>query len=366
MTTLVRTRLASEQEWQEFSRSCTSPCVFQSSVWVHRMSNCLGGYQVRPFLFEFTDNTRVLWPLLQHSMRRIFRRLEAIPLGLYGNPLIQGEWHPEKGEQILRALLNKSCLELHYFENPLSCGSGLEFGLPSGISHTVKKMETHVLTLQETWEAFWTTRLSSRLRNKVRKAQNAGLQVRRCRNAQEVDQFYEIYVQASRQWGYAQPPYPRKFFHRLLENGPDCWWLSLVVDQSKAVAGAIFVEDEASLLYWFGALDRSSGDRYPMVLLFAHVIQEAIEKNKRYLNLGASGALTGVRQFKELWHAEPVSYRFHLFRRWRVTQSLGKVSRILHAAKHVFEPHLPSKNGSPATYCSLRTAWQRPLGFGEE
>jgi len=319
--------LKSDKDWQAIFDATPGASVFQSPDWARRMERCLGSHLARPYSFEFADGTQVVWPTLQRPMRRVFNYLEAMPLGIYGTPIIRGEWSPEKGREILRSVLAGRCLEMRYVEDPTR--EALSFLLPSGVTQQVRLTETHILDLPATWDTMWQTRFSKNMRNQVRKAEKQGLTLRRGRSAAEVDSFYRLYQECTKIWGYGRPPHSREYFLTLMDNAPDALQLLLVEDHGKAVAGSILVEDAESVLAWYGAMDRIVAKKCPTRFLLSHVVREAIGDGKKYLNMGASGHLEGVRTFKELWHCRPVAYSTIVFRRQHLMDRIDGGSRIL-------------------------------------
>jgi hypothetical protein len=325
---LVQKRiLDNKKHWQTIFDSSPGSSVFQSPDWAWRMECCLDSCTAKPFLFEFADGTQLVWSMLQRPIKRMFRCLEAMPLGLYGKPAIYGEWSPEKGEKILRTILAGRCLEMQYVENPFS--EPLSFLLPNGCVQEVHPAETHVLDLAKSWDVMWEKRFSTRIRNQVRRAEKEGLKVRPGLSKKDVDKFYLLYEASTKTWGYNQPPYSKKFFQGLMDNAPDILQLLLVEDHERTVAGGIFIEDTEFILYWFGAMDKTAAKKFPTYLLLSHAIREAINKGKRYMNMGASGELDGVRQFKELWGARPVSYNIFVFKRHQLIKQIDRGVKIL-------------------------------------
>lgn len=302
--------LLTTPEWQEFLTALPTASFFQSPAWMHRLERCLPGLISRPYCFRFDDGTRILWPVM-HKANRLFYRLAALPLGLYGSPLVEGTWSRWKGQAILNALVSGRVRNLQYVEHPLL--ARLELDCPPGITQECQTSETHVLPLDADWETTWAT-FPARVRNQVRRAEKEGLHVRAGTSAHDIDTFYALYTLTARGWGQEPPPYSRDFFTALFDP-PDAHIQLLLVElEQTAVAAGIFVEDTASVLYWFGAMDREYACIFPNYLLLTDRIRHAIAHGKRYFNMGASDRLGNVRHFKELWHAEPVPYRHFTYK----------------------------------------------------
>lgn len=323
--------LNSGKDWQTIFDTNSGYSVFQSFDWAQCMERCLDSYVTKPFFFDFADGTKIMWSMLQHPVKKVFNCLEAMPLGLYGRPIIQGEWSPEKGREILHHILAGRCIEMQYVENPLY--EHLNFLLPKGIIREVHHVETHLLNLTESWDIMWENVFSPRIRNQVRKAEKEGLKVRLGSSIEDVEKFYSLYELSTLDWGYTQPPYSKQFFLNLMDNANNTIQLLLVEDHEKAIASGIFIEDVDFVLYWFGVMDKIAERKFPVYLMLSHVIHEAIIKGKKYLNMGASGKLDGVRKFKELWGAKPMPYDIVVFRKYHLIKRLSRNLKKLRAIR---------------------------------
>ena len=304
--------------------------VFQTQEWALRTARCLPGHLPQMHYFQFDDGTEVIWSTLRTTTRGGLFRLEALPWGLYGRPLIRGRWTAEKGRSVLGFVLRQRCVEVCYVEDPLR--DPLDLSLPVGVVEDVTVAETHVLDLADSSERMWNERLSKRIRNQVRRAEREGLSVRVGSGPGDVDTFYGLYESAALNWGYATPPFPKAFFHTMLEPQWAGARLVLAEEGTSLAGGGLFIYDEGSVLYWFGAMNPAWSRKFPMYALLWWVIRDAIERRIPHLNMGASGDLAGVREFKELWGGRPVQYRIRMFRRPRLIRWAERARRGLRLA----------------------------------
>lgn len=329
---MVRNRILNDIEWDSFLKMNLNSSVFQTPGWAQYMMKSHKNYKALPFCFDFTDGTQILWSVLQQPYRKLFYRLEAMPFGLYGRPIINGIWSPEKGKEILHSILSGRNIELTYSEYPFS--ESIDFELPVGVIQKVKSVSTHILCLTETWDEMFEVKFSSRIRNQVRRAKKEGLEVRTGVSAEDIDNFYDLYKISTKKWGYKEPPYTKHFFSSIINCRLDFFKLLLVVDKGSIIAGGIFIEDSDSVLYWFSAMDESVEKKFPMYLLLSYAINEAITKRKKYFNMGASGENEGVRRFKELWGATPIIYNQYIFKRDRVHKQIDRISKVFNVIRN--------------------------------
>jgi len=326
---LIRSQILNDASWREIFCSISSNySVFQSPDWINCMERCTKSGVAKVFHFEFADGSQVFWPFLQYPMGRVFTSFTAMPFGVYGKPIVIGRWSPKKGGEILHMIMRGWNMQLTYVENPLD--ERIDFLLPAGITLEVRKCETHILELAPSWDVMWLNTFTNRIRRQVRVAEKSGLTIRPGFTNHDIEEFYRLYQLESKEWGYEKSPYSLQFFLDLLNSSCNNIKLLLAEEQARVIAGMIYVEDNNSLLCWFGTKDKTIEDKFPTYYLFSHVIHEAIKQEKKFLNLGASGNLEGVRRFKEMWHAKPVSYNVLIFRRQSAINSIEKVSALYH------------------------------------
>lgn len=332
MSKLLEKSILDNKEWRLFITKYPSGSVFQTPAWAKCMINCSPLYESKPFLFKFTDGTQVLWSTIQYPIKKFFLCLKALPFGIYGRPLVCGSWSQSKGQEILNSILSWRNIEMVYAEDPLS--EPLDFKLPKGIVKEVHAVSTHVLELESEWNIMWEKRFSSRIRNQIRRAEKEGLVVRQSATNLDILEFYGLYELTAKRWGLAKAPHSQHFFTSLLDSCPGMLKLLLVEDNGKCVAGGIFVEDNESVLYWFSAMDEVSVKKFPVYLLLGHVIRDAIDKKKKFFNMGASGELVGVKHFKEMWGARPKEYNLIIFRRIGLFKKIEKAAALINRFKN--------------------------------
>jgi len=152
----------------------------------------------------------------------------------------------------------------------------------------------------------------SQVRRNIRKAQAAGLEVRRGESQEElVRTYFDLHADTRRRLGV--PPQPRRFFEALWRHvvEPGLGFLLLARHEGTAVAGAVFLEWNGRIVYKYGASDRRHWPLRPNNLLFWECICTGSESGAKTLDFGRSDLEDeGLRAFKRSWgaHEEELAY----------------------------------------------------------
>jgi CelD/BcsL family acetyltransferase involved in cellulose biosynthesis len=152
----------------------------------------------------------------------------------------------------------------------------------------------------------------SAIRRNVRKAERSGVRIRRGDRPSDLDTvFYGLHQQTRRRLGV--PVQPRSFFRMLWERivEPGLGFVALAEVGTEAVAGAVFLQFNGTLVYKYGASDHSAWPLRPNDLLFWTVLRRAAEDGARVVDFGRTDlADAGLRRFKAGWGADerPLGY----------------------------------------------------------
>jgi lipid II:glycine glycyltransferase (peptidoglycan interpeptide bridge formation enzyme) len=87
-------------------------------------------------------------------------------------------------------------------------------------------------------------------------------------------------------------------------------WLARV--EGTLAAGVLCFYGRGEVFYWSGAMHKEFAQRRPNNLIHWRIIADATDRGYQVYNMGASGHLAGVREFKERFRAQPVSYPIYL------------------------------------------------------
>jgi serine/alanine adding enzyme len=159
-----------------------------------------------------------------------------------------------------------------------------------------------ILDLSPGVERLWHL-LPAKVRNQVRKAEKAGLQVG-FGGAELVEEFYPVFAANMRDLG--SPVHHIAFFShmfRCFENNAE---LAIIRDGSRVVGGlvALFFKDTV-VIPWASSL-RDYFPKCPNNLLYWEMIKRAASRGCQRFDFGRSSVDSGTYQFKRQWGAKPV------------------------------------------------------------
>jgi lipid II:glycine glycyltransferase (peptidoglycan interpeptide bridge formation enzyme) len=188
-------------------------------------------------------------------------------------------------------------------------------------------------------------RFSSRTRNKIRKAEKAGLTIERDRSGELVPEFYDLFLQSISRWATKQhePLWMARWRARRRDPitkiesiikalGDSCrLWIARYRGQPVA---AILVLQGANAHYTRGAMNKDlAGPTQANYLLHRVAVEEACQAGCRYYHMGETGASGSLAQFKAHFGAAPYAYAEYRLERFpisRLDQGLrGVVKRIV-------------------------------------
>ncbi|MEX2527299.1 MAG: GNAT family N-acetyltransferase [Gemmatimonadota bacterium] len=251
-----------------------------------------------PHLLEvrFQDGARFLIPTVKQvrAMEALSIHV-ALPLDWEGMPIpLDGELQAAHLHGLLQAL-GGGGLRVH--------GGGRNSPPSTG---TVRTHTTHILDLTPGFQELWASRFSGKNRNSCRKAEKSGVTVERRVGPEAFQAYVHLYrnTQVTRQEGDG---YPDALFSALAPSPFTEVWFAQ--QGGEVVAGAVFLQGSEDVFYWSGAMDREHQGAAPSNAVLKAAIHHFSEAGVRYLDMGASEGLPGVRRFKESFGAEPAEVR---------------------------------------------------------
>jgi hypothetical protein len=214
---------------------------------------------------------------------------------------------------------------------PLTAAPWASVPAPVRVPHTV-----HIIDLTDGFDHFWSTRLSSGMRYKIRRAERDGIEIEWDATGRLIPVAWDIHLRwaanrASRMGirtilGIAGAKNAVHGGVRLSQFravarmlGERCRVGVASVD-GQAVAYTFMLVSGQHAHYWRSASDQTLTRRSPNQLLLARLIEEAAAAGCRFVHLGESGGVRTLAEFKESLGAEPRSYDELRFER-RITTS---------------------------------------------
>lgn len=273
-------------EWNQFvTNAGGSFCHL--NAWRTIMEDVLG--HETKYLVARTDNDEAagLLPLVFVRSRLFGHYLLSMPFLNYGGPL---------GDQESRAMLCNEALAMAQARNVDLLELRSRDSAPPGLAVTSRKIAV-VLPLAPTVEEMWEERFRSKLRNKIKRPMNHGMEVRF--GAQELEPFYEIFAHNMRDLG--TPVMPRRWFEKIRDGMSDIAIFASVYWQNQHVAsGCGFLWNGEFELTWSSAL-REHNPKHPNMLLCWSLMQECIKRGAHTFNFGRSTPDSNTHHFKDQW-----------------------------------------------------------------
>ena len=140
------------------------------------------------------------------------------------------------------------------------------------------------------------------LRRNLRHADCRSLRYERCHDVAALEDFYRLHTLTRRRLGV--PVQPKAFFRRLLDRmiKPGLGAIGVVFDGRSAVAAAVLLELNGTVLYKYGASDPKALNLRPNDFLFDQAIRQAFDQGFRRFDFGVTAhSEAGLRRFKRKW-----------------------------------------------------------------
>lgn len=290
-------------EWDEFVLAQPHGTFFQLTGWKRVLEKTFG-YQPCYFYTERAGTITGIAPLFFVSNWLMGRCLLSVPLGVYGGICAADE---ESTQALLTHIQQLSVSEQVDFLELRNRNGGAIPGF-----HRNERYATFTTVLSKDTESLFKG-FPRDTRYMIRKAQKAGLQVRR--GMDQLGSFYEMFAESMRRLG--TPVFPLSLFENLQKEFGDHVDLLLVYSGEKPVSGVIsFFFRDTILPYYAGAAPeapRLAANNF----MYWELMKDASTAGLRCFDFGRSKKGTGSFAFKTQWNmvAEPLDYQVFLVRR---------------------------------------------------
>lgn len=313
------------KEWQNFVEGLPEYSFFHLPIWASAHEKTYSKCKVATKIFIFEDGIKILVPLVEVNSKFGLKIYESQPAGIYGGMLWDKEPSIEQMEGILTYLTSARTLHLGIYPDPLQpevqkALDPLTGRLKSFLSYA------HILKLDGGYEEVWKKRITRKNRNQTRKAQKTGVLIREDNSIDGIKSFFSLYLASVERWELREY-YPFEFHRNLFELGGNRIKLHLASKDGRDIAGTIHFYGNSEVFFWHAAMLKEYGEYCPNNLLLNGVIRDACERGYKYYNMGSSGGLTGVEQFKKSFGAEKQDYRYFVYE-----SQLLKVYKMVNSA----------------------------------
>ena len=289
---------ANDPEYDEFVRRMPEAKLCHLFVWARNIVRPFG-HKTLHLAARENGNVCGILPLTVIHSRLFGNRMISQAFSNYGGPLAEND-------RALRALYERA-IEL---SEEHQCES-IEFRniepLPYELHRRTDKV-TMCLPLTAGPAEIW-KQLRPQIRNRIRKAEKAGLSVA-TGGPEMLTDFYRIWTRRVHQLG--TPCYPRRLFSAVLRTFPDDSRIFLVNLNGTAVGGLfVYLFNGLAQSRW-GAVLTEYNDISPNYLLNWAAMQYFSSKGAKWFDFGRSTVDSGQHIFKKRWGAKqiPLAYQY--------------------------------------------------------
>lgn len=316
---------APREAWEATLARDPEGLVSQSPAWMEALC-AFGHHHDASRLYELPGGRQMVLPMVR---RRGLPGPLAVQASLppawgVGGLVAPGGAGPEDVAAVFAELASQPALQTSITPSPLQAPAWAAARPPGTVA--VPRL-AHVLELDGGFGRIWKQRFTGTARTSVRKAERAGLTVKRDTEGALVQVFYELFERSLERWAHQQhepatlarwrgrrrdPIRKLELMASSLSNVCRIW----VAWHESQPAAAILVLQGANAHYTRGVMDKDlAGPTRANYLLHSLAIEEACEAGCRHYYMGESGQSQSLAQFKTRFGARPHAYaEYHLER----------------------------------------------------
>jgi Acetyltransferase (GNAT) domain len=331
---------APRDAWASVLKASAEATIFHTPEWLDAC--CVAGdFEDASRLYERQDGRQIVIPMVRHRGRRALRTTWSMRWGS-GGAIAPGRVTPEDVATVLDDLL-RTTARLIVKPGHLSDGAWVATSARERVPHTV-----HIVDLRGGFGALWSNQFSSDTRNHIRRAEKRGVDIQWGTGSELVSIHWDIYLRWTARRARARGiPVPvglalakrresaERFETVARHLGERCRVAVASID-GQPVASAIVLLHGAFAHYWRTADDRAADrSKYANSLILARALEDTAERGYDCLDMGESGGVRSLMDFKEHFGAKPQSYDELRFEPQIVTNATRARDRLLRAASDV-------------------------------
>jgi predicted N-acyltransferase len=311
------------RQWERLLEQDQAATFFHTLDWGRLIEGTIPGWQRVYVTAEHEGDLVAAIPAMKYS-RSGTTMVGSMPFGTYGG-VVLGERVPATAVPELVMGFFQMCNSPRVAAAELVDFRGHLLIPPLG---GLKRFErnAHVLELATDYDGIHKSFKPSN-RNKIRKAERAGVVVRRGKTTADFLKYRDVFNHCCKRW--KRRPFLRQtFFVRLSELDPEHVRLWLAEYRDRVIAGLLNFRLNGSVQNWGSVSFSSTWDVAPNNLLHARAIQDAVHMGCRCYNFGENPGLPGVDDFKKTFGTRQRSYNsFRWERTWY--RALRRVSHMV-------------------------------------
>ncbi|MGZ7209601.1 MAG: peptidoglycan bridge formation glycyltransferase FemA/FemB family protein [Methanobacterium sp.] len=305
----------SDKEWEEIILKSDNSSFHNSPLWAKVMEKT-HNYRTATRLYDI-NGKEILIPMMELNLNKFgLKRVVSMPGNNDGGIFSESEITTDDSKAIVNDIVGGRNLSL--IINLLSKESFSQ--LKEEWKYKDDWNYTHILDLEgKTFEDIWKN-YNGKTRTSIRKAEKTGVEVRDATSLNDFKIFYDIFSNASKKWGLETPPEPFQLLENVYKYGSDHVELSLAIKDDKIIAGLLSFLYSKTVNLYMSAFLPEYGTFNPKRMLYSESIEYACQEGCEYLNMGPSGNIDHIGNFKEEFGAEKVEIN-----KYRVHSNLAKI-----------------------------------------
>jgi hypothetical protein len=303
--------------WKQLLAEDPTATVYQTPEWLDCICR-VEAYHDASRLFELPDGRQLVLPMVGRSWRPRALTVEASLPTFWGagGLVAAGSVRATDIAAVWPHLIAGSPALMRVQAGYMTAQAWSAVQPPTGV--VIGSSQSHVLDLEGGFERVWSKRFKSEVRTSVRKAERIGVDVEFDTGGRLIPAVYDAYLnwvaQRARErrlpaWAMvrraSRQESLRKYQAVAEAHGDRCRvWVARL--DGEFVAGLIMLVHGAHAFYWRGYSAREPAARTRgNVLLQRLAIEDACAAGCRWYNMGQSGGVASLEQFKARFGARP-------------------------------------------------------------
>jgi Acetyltransferase (GNAT) domain len=304
---------APRESWASVLQASSEATIFQTPAWLDAC--CAGGgFEDASRLYETADGRRIVLPMVRPKHLARLRPSRSMPDGWgFGGAIAPGELRPEDVAIVLDDLVASQEATI-VKTGPLSTEAWR-----LAPAHRSPRSR-HIVEIGDGFDSLWSD-LSSGTRNKIRKAEKGGVEVRWGPASDLVGIHSHIHLRwaadRARRQGVpvrlavvrAKRDQPAGALAEIARHLGDRCRIGVASIDGVPVASTVMLFHGQHAHYWRSASMREADTSgYANYLVLARALEEAADRGHRFVDLGESGGVRSLIDFKEHFRAMPRPY----------------------------------------------------------
>lgn len=335
-----------DPRWLRLALEHPAATAYHHPAWARALA---GAYGFRPFVLALAQGEDLVAGMPVMEARGVLRghRLISLPFSDHVPPLADAASLPALMAALDGARRSLGCrrAEIHAAIGPIP-GDGMPYvwrGAPMYLHTTdLHTSGPHAADREESLDGLFQRLHRTRVRQPIERARDAGVEVRRGTEWEDVAAFYELHVATRRRLG--TPVQPLRFFRMLWGEmlRPGLGFVALARHGGRDVAGGLFLRSSGVMSYKFGASSDPGRDVFANHLLLWQTMVWSWGAGCRIFDWGKTDMVhQSLRSFKLGWASREVEMS--------ATVLAGREPSIHPSATHEFVGRLIKR--SPLWVC---------------